>query len=131
MASLAGVSNTYIDIGDVDWRCQYCGAVFWFGERLKSSTNLRIRYSKCSGEGKVRLQRERDPPDSIKQLFKDTHFMENIRAYNQMFSMTSFGADIDDTVNNGRGPYVFKVSGEIHHQIGALCPPDNARPKFL
>ena len=48
-----------------------------------------------------------------------------------MFSLTSFGAEIDETVNNGRGPYVFKVSGEIRHQIGALCPPDNARPKFL
>ncbi|PWA99184.1 hypothetical protein CTI12_AA009370 [Artemisia annua] len=104
---------------------------FWFGERLKSSRGSRIRYGRCCGEGKVRLQQERDPPDSIKQLFKDKHFMENIRAYNQMFSMTSFGAQIDDTINNGRGPYVFKVSGEIRHQIGALCPPDNERPKFL
>ncbi|PWA60813.1 hypothetical protein CTI12_AA376740 [Artemisia annua] len=107
------------------------GEAFWFGERLKSSRGSRIRYGRCCGEGKVRLQQERDPPDSIKQLFKDKHFMENIRAYNQMFSMTSFGAQIDDTINNGRGPYVFKVSGEIRHQIGALCPPDNERPNFL
>ncbi|PWA62130.1 hypothetical protein CTI12_AA362720 [Artemisia annua] len=61
-----GVSSTYIDIGDADWRCHYCGAVFWFGERLKSSTGSRIRYSRCCGEGKVHLQQERDPPDSIK-----------------------------------------------------------------
>ncbi|PWA77789.1 hypothetical protein CTI12_AA218450 [Artemisia annua] len=120
-----GLTPAYIDIGDADWRCHWCGAAFWFGERLKSSRGSRIRYGRCCGEGKVRLQQERDPPDSIKQLFKDKHFMENIRAYNQMFSMTSFGAEIDDTINNGRGPYVFKVSGEIRHQIGALCPPDN------
>ncbi|PWA13646.1 hypothetical protein CTI12_AA631860 [Artemisia annua] len=106
-----GVSPTYIDIGDADWRCHWCGVVFWFGERLKGSTGSRIRYSRCCREGNVRLQQERDPPDSIKHIFKDKHFMENIRAYNQMFSMTSFGAQIDETVNNGRGPYVFKVSG--------------------
>ncbi|PWA73985.1 hypothetical protein CTI12_AA255900 [Artemisia annua] len=112
-----GPAPAYIDIGDADWRCHWCGAAFWFGERLKSSRGSIIRYNRCCGQGNVRLRPERDPPESIKQLFKDKHFMENIRAYNQMFSMTSFGAEIDDTVNNGRGPYVFKVSGEIRHQI--------------
>lgn len=131
MLPVTGLTPAYIDIGDADWRCQWCGASFWYGERLKSSRGSVIRFSRCCGEGNVRLQEERDPPDSIKQLFKDKHFMENIRAYNQMFSMTSFGAEIDDTINNGRGPYVFRISGEIRHQIGALCPPDNARPKFL
>nr|GEV30128.1 DNA helicase [Tanacetum cinerariifolium] len=38
------------------------------------------------------------------------HFMKHIRAYNQMFVMTSFGAKVDDSINKGRGPYVFKVS---------------------
>ncbi|PWA69036.1 hypothetical protein CTI12_AA298560 [Artemisia annua] len=79
------LTPAYLDIGDADWRCQWCGASFWFGERLKSSRGSTIRYSRCCGEGNVRLQQERDPPDSIKLLFKDKHFMENIRAYNQMF----------------------------------------------
>ncbi|PWA38263.1 hypothetical protein CTI12_AA582900 [Artemisia annua] len=130
-SSYRGLPPTYIDISDADWRCHWCGAAFWFGEWLKSSRGSRIRYGRCCGEGKVRLQQERDLPDSIKQLFKDKHLMENIRAYNQMFSMTSFGAQINNTINNERGLYVFKVSGEIRHQIGALCPPDNERPKFL
>ncbi|PWA57775.1 hypothetical protein CTI12_AA406200 [Artemisia annua] len=79
------LTPAYLDIGDADWRCQWCGASFWFGERLKSSRGSTIRYSRCCGEGNVRLQEERDPPDSIKLLFKGKHFMENIRAYNQMF----------------------------------------------
>ncbi|PWA86276.1 hypothetical protein CTI12_AA141740 [Artemisia annua] len=117
-----GLTPAYIDIGDADWRCHWCGAAFWFGGRLKSSRGSRIRYSRCCGEGNVRLQQERDSPDSIKQLFKDKHFMENIRAYNQMFSMTSFGAEIDDTVNNGRGPYVFKLIQilDTHNELVAL-----------
>ena len=57
--------------------------------------------------------------------------MENIRAYNQMFSMTSFGAQIDDSVNNGRGPYVFKVCGQVCHRLGSMCPTNDKEPKFL
>ncbi|GJV12263.1 hypothetical protein Tco_1353804 [Tanacetum coccineum] len=37
--------------------------------------------------------------------------------------MTSFGARIDESINHGRAPYVFKISGEIYHWIGSLCPP--------
>ena len=48
-----------------------------------------------------------------------------------MFAMTSLGENVDDTVNNGRGPYVFKVSGQIYHSIGKLCPDERVRPRFL
>ncbi|XP_071718762.1 uncharacterized protein [Rutidosis leptorrhynchoides] len=57
--------------------------------------------------------------------------MDNVRAYNQMFNMTSFGARIDETINDGRSPYVFKVSGQIYHWIGSLCPQLGTRPRFL
>lgn len=73
----------------------------------------------------------RQPPEIIKELFKDKHFMENIRAYNMMFTMTSFGEKVDDSVNNGSGPYVFKVEGQISHWMGSLCPPTDGNPRFL
>ncbi|XP_071691472.1 uncharacterized protein [Rutidosis leptorrhynchoides] len=57
--------------------------------------------------------------------------MDDVRAYNQMFSMTSFGARIDETINDGRSPYVFKVSGQIYHWIGSLCPQPGTRLTFL
>jgi hypothetical protein len=38
-------------------------------------------------------------------------FRENIRAYNAMFAFISIGAKIDHTINDGSGPYVFKISG--------------------
>ena len=77
------------------------------------------------------MDAEQDPPDYFKQLLADADFMHNIRAYNQMFAMTSFGANVDNTVNQGRGPYVFKVSGQIYHSIGSLCPTGDAKPCFL
>ncbi|GJU24125.1 DNA helicase [Tanacetum coccineum] len=48
-----------------------------------------------------------------------------------MFAMTSFGAKVDDSVNNGKGPYVFKVSGQIYHWIGSLFPKEGHHPRFL
>ena len=41
------------------------------------------------------------------------------------------GANIDRSVNDGRGPPVFKISGQVHHRIGSLLPPDGSPPKFL
>ncbi|XP_071718258.1 uncharacterized protein [Rutidosis leptorrhynchoides] len=61
----------------------------------------------------------------------NTHFLENIRVYNQMFSMTSFGAKVDDSINTGRSPYVFRISGQIYHWIGSMCPSEGEPPRFL
>ncbi|GJV57427.1 hypothetical protein Tco_1458432, partial [Tanacetum coccineum] len=41
------------------------------------------------------------------------------------------GARIDDSVNIGRGPYVFKILGQLYHWIGSLCPPEGEPPRFL
>ena len=57
--------------------------------------------------------------------------MDNVRAYNQMFAMTSFGATVDNSINTGRGPYVFRVSGQIYHRIGGFCLLGNDAPRFL
>nr|GEW28528.1 helitron helicase-like domain-containing protein [Tanacetum cinerariifolium] len=45
--------------------------------------------------------------------------------------MTSLGANIDNSVNNGKGPYVFRISGWIYHWIGSMCPDEGAAPRFL
>jgi hypothetical protein len=58
-------------------------------------------------------------------------FMQLIREYNSMFAFTSLGAHVDNTVNVGKGPYVFKICGVVCHEIGSLLPPDdNPVPKF-
>jgi hypothetical protein len=57
--------------------------------------------------------------------------MRNIRKYNCLFAFTSMGANIDNSVNDGRGPPVFKICGQVHHRIGSLLPPDGVSPKFM
>jgi len=34
-------------------------------------------------------------------------------------------------MNDGRGPPVFKINGQVHHRIGTLLPPDGSPPKFI
>ncbi|GJW27762.1 DNA helicase [Tanacetum coccineum] len=127
-----GVTAKYIDIGDCNWVCEHCHATFWYSERLRSHRNSDMpQYHKCCSGGKVVSQWPRDPPNEVKELFRDKGFQENIRAYNQMFAMTSFGACIDDFVNKRRGPYVFKISGQIYHWIGSLCPEPGNPPRFI
>ncbi|GJX30903.1 DNA helicase [Tanacetum coccineum] len=122
-------SPVYDDLGDCDQQCHYCGATFWYGERLKG--HRRAEYHLCCGGGKMYMQLELEPPKYIKRLFQNKHFMENVRAYNQMFAMTSFRSKIDESINTGKGPYIFKVSEQVYHWIGSMCPPVGEAPRFL
>nr|GEZ78648.1 DNA helicase PIF1, ATP-dependent [Tanacetum cinerariifolium] len=45
--------------------------------------------------------------------------------------MTSVGANIDKSINNGKGLYVFRISGQIYHWIGSMCPEEGQSPRFL
>ena len=57
-------------------------------------------------------------------------FRTQIRNYNAMFAMTSIGGKVDNKVNNGRGPYIFRLNGQTHHRIGTLLPNNGEDPQF-
>ncbi|KAL5664171.1 hypothetical protein ACJX0J_024279, partial [Zea mays] len=87
--------------------------------------------------GKVRIPAYRPRPEPLLSLARfdgdvvSKTFMQNIRQYNCLFAFTSMGAHIDRSLNDGRGPPVFKVCGQIHHRIGSLLPMTDQPPKFL
>jgi hypothetical protein len=37
-----------------------------------------------------------------------------------MFGMTSMGAKVNESINDGGCPYVFKITGQPCHRIGSL-----------
>jgi len=88
-------------------------------------------YSQCCKLGSVVLPQPLYPPPYLANLVEDRHFMDNIRSYNSLFAMTSFGAKIDSHINDGRGPYTFKISGQVCHWMGSLCPQTPDKPRFL
>ncbi|GJR16422.1 DNA helicase [Tanacetum coccineum] len=122
----------YNHLGQCTSVCRHCGAMFWECEKVASTSRAcELAYNKCCYGGRIILRPPPEYPQHIKELYESTHFMDNIRAYNQMFSMTSLGANVDNSVNNGKGPYVFRISGQIYHWIGSLCPEQGQSPRFL
>nr|GEW21741.1 helitron helicase-like domain-containing protein [Tanacetum cinerariifolium] len=80
--------------------------------------------------GRVRLPLQRYSPEVIKELDRDMHFMEIIRAYNQMFTMIPFRAKVDDAVNKDTGMYVFKVKGRVSLWMGSFFPLKDQIPRI-
>ena len=128
--------SDYEDLGNPNSECGHCGAIMWYQERSRrNKKSENPQFTLCCMKGKVELPRLSEPPRFLKDLFENRHhkskpFLENIRAYNMMFSFTSMGGKIDNSVNNGRGPYVFKISGQNYHRIGSLLPNAESIPKF-
>ncbi|XP_019161024.1 PREDICTED: uncharacterized protein LOC109157627 [Ipomoea nil] len=126
----------YSDLGDQTYSCDHCGAMFWLEERVNKSSGVRNpKYSLCCSHGKIKLSHPNIPPMAIRQLFfnqdqKSTHFLKNIRSFNNMFCFTSMGGKIDRTVNNGSAPPTFRLHGQNFHLMGSLLPQSGERPKF-
>ncbi|WVZ68238.1 hypothetical protein U9M48_017199 [Paspalum notatum var. saurae] len=125
--------------GGPEHECPYCGAVFWFQERVKKDsyvTQRKIIYNLCCKSGKIDLKPYEKPPPILVNLLRfdgdarSKRFLKLIRSYNSLFAFTSFGAAIDRTINNGTAPYVFKINGVVHHRIGTLLPQRGSPPKF-
>ena len=57
-------------------------------------------------------------------------FRNHIRNYNSALAMTSVGRHLDDSLNNGRGPYTFKLHGELIHRAGSLLPEVDNPPVY-
>ncbi|PRQ35507.1 hypothetical protein RchiOBHm_Chr5g0080791 [Rosa chinensis] len=132
-----GPTSTYLDFGDMAHVCTDCDALFWLNESKKRvSRKAAPIYTKCCQEGRIKLQTPHPTPPFLEKLLDPNNgpqsvlFRQNIRAYNSMFAFTSIGAKIDRTINDGSGPYVFKISGQVHHLMGTLLPSQDEPPKF-
>ncbi|XP_074352042.1 uncharacterized protein LOC141691202 [Apium graveolens] len=124
-----------MDLGPPSKICRKCNAVMWNEERNnKSSMNSTPTFTLCCKDGQVRLPPEKKPPPFLASLLsggeKSSHFKKNMRPYNSLFQFTSIGGKIDRKINNGGGPYCFKLNGQNYHLIGSLKPKDGQPPKF-
>ncbi|KAK9676692.1 hypothetical protein RND81_11G093800 [Saponaria officinalis] len=108
----------------------------WYDERDRKNKKPRVHhFTIFCKDGVVELPLLKNPPELLHELLmrthpKSKHFNENIRAYNNMFSFTSMGGKIDHSVNQGRGPYTFRLGGQNAHLIGGLLPNNSEPPKF-
>ena len=108
-----------------DRTCRYCAAYYFPGE-----LNTKGVYSNCCLQGKIHIDIPAYP-EELKKFFdvsrnptdpEVVNFREYIRHYNNMFSFASFGFKRDDVMDQGNGPYIFKIHGQVRHRIGSVHP---------
>ena len=124
------------NFGKPTHRCKHCNALLWYEERLRPKVSTKTpTFGMCCKQGKIRLPPLKKPPQYLDNLLngegKDSkNFRENIRSYNSMFSFTSTGGIVDREINNGHGPYVFRLHGQNYHHIGTLIPKEGSKPRW-
>ena len=123
------------DLGRMNVSCPYCGALHWMDERLSDSSKRSPRFGTCCLSGKVHLPPLEDAPQPLRHLLTSNDrdaikFCDEIWKYNRAFAFTSLGVEEDHSVNCGRGPPVFRISGELHHRSGALAPSEGRPPRY-
>ena len=129
------VPKEYASLGKPLAQCPFCKAFMWNEERVnKNKKNERAVFSICCRKGSVELPKTPETPSYLWNLYMDPTtvpvFQKCSRIYNSMFSFTSTGGRVDHSINNGRGPYIYRLNGQNHHVFGSLIPNDGQTPKF-
>lgn len=129
------VLEGYASLGPPTARCQKCTVVMWKEERMNKDNIHGIpRFNLCCGDGKIKLNPVPKTPSYLWQLYNDPKkgsiFQQCLRVYNSMFAFTSTGGYMDNSINNGRSPYIYRLNGQNHHLFGSLVPNDGHPPKF-
>ncbi|CAN6801760.1 unnamed protein product, partial [Brassica oleracea] len=112
-------ARSYVDEGNPTFKCEYCKAKMWYGERLDRKTRSKKKpiFLLCCGQGQVKLPTLRESPLAIKQLLygkdeKSRYYQKKLRALNMLFSFTSLG-------------------GKNYHLMGSMKPDIGDSAKFL
>ena len=122
-------------LGWMDVECRNCHALHWGTERLAGSSLTNPKFGSCCLTGKVTLPALQEPPVEITSLYTEVtepakEFRAHIRFYNSALAMTSKGVKVDESINAGQGPPIYKIQGELTHRAGALLPGNNAVAKY-
>ncbi|EAU91301.2 hypothetical protein CC1G_13042 [Coprinopsis cinerea okayama7 len=124
------------DLGRMSFVCAHCGAAHWYQERLAASPkNGPPKFASCCAQNQIQLPQLPRPPYPLDRYLTEQDpvsrkFREDIWKYNRTFLFTSLGVQQDHSVNRGNGPPVFRISGELHHNSGALMAPAGMVPRY-
>ena len=110
------------DVGSLSINCCNCGALK-FAKETESF---------CCSKGDVRLDEFPQLQPFLKHLYEGIdsngkHFLTNIRKYNSVFQMTSFGCN--EVSMAGFNPS-FRIQGQVYHLIGSIVSMQGESPKF-
>jgi hypothetical protein len=106
-------------------QCPSCKALYWLDERLAKSSKVNPKFGICCYQGKISLSPLQPAPPELYDLLTDQElivraFHNHICNYNSALAMTSMGRKLDYSVNNGGGPWLYKLNGELIYRAGSL-----------
>ena len=118
--------NTHT-VGRMTLICSECAALMFEGEKSRASF--------CCSHGSIKLLPIKEPPEMLKDLLKgntkrDQCFRENIRAYNSSLAFASMCYTGQEFKFKNRGPYCFRISGQVYHSISQMVPEQGKMPNF-
>ncbi|KAF8218827.1 hypothetical protein L208DRAFT_1040708, partial [Tricholoma matsutake] len=126
----------------MDVQCSDYHAFHWMLEKLAKSSNAHLKFGMCCLSGKIVLPPLYFVPPKLLQLlttqdYISKSFYDHIHTYNNALAMTSISCKVDESVNegeeavnNGIGPYVFKLHGELSHKASSLLLSDGQHPVY-
>ena len=122
-------------LGPMDVVCPNCHALHFNCEKLTNSSNVNPKFGICCLQGQIQLPPITQSPPLLHQLLNSStpharKFRDGIHQYNSAFAFTSVAMEVDSTVLNGRGPYSFRMHGEMYHKMGSLLPRDGRQPAY-
>ena len=125
------------NIGEMEYVCWECGALMFKDEahRYIHKGSNEICFSMCCSYGHVKVSPISEPPNLLKTLLlgnssRSHHFLRNIRAYNSAFAFASMTLTGHEYQFHGKGPYCFRINGQIYHKISQLLPEPGQEHKF-
>nr|CDJ85720.1 Protein F59H6.5 [Haemonchus contortus] len=118
-------------LGELNQRCVECGALHF---RCEVKASHPGKFRECCDLGRFTLSFFESFPEELRRLFvqrpdateefrrAQKNFLENIRNFNSALAMASMGAQVEPL--QGRGPYCYRIHGQVYHRLGPLHPRD-------
>jgi hypothetical protein len=124
-------------LGSFDVQCPHCHALHWLAEKRAKSKKTSPDFAECCKVGEVNVELLDPLPPDLARLYEGVNrqaveFRLHIRLYNKALAFTSTGGSghLLGTSYDGRGPPLYKIQGEIHHQIGPILPNEGEPPCY-
>ncbi|CAF2003327.1 unnamed protein product [Rotaria magnacalcarata] len=121
---------SYGYLGRMDCKCRHCGALHF---KCEIASGRKDEYKQCCHYGSVEIPPLLPYPDEMKVLLQAAdvdgrNFREHVRNYNSALAIALLGVQI--AASTTRGPYCFRIHGQIYHLIDALHSGADQRAQY-
>ena len=123
-------------VGNMEHICGKCALMFW-DEQHKNINKISkdVSYLLCCSYGSVQIPPVSEPPGLLRTLLSGNystycHLMQNIWTYSSVFAFASMTLTGHEFAFWGKGPYCFRINGQVYHTNSQLLLEPGFAPNF-